>query len=59
MPRKNNNAGQLNRAAQKDRRAVRIVNDKTHRDFRKVLGPGSESLVRTPIIEPVEELHYA
>lgn len=48
MPRKNNNAGQPNRTAQRERRAVRRDTDQMHR---KVYGPGSPDLVR--VVAPI------
>lgn len=51
MPRKNNNAGQPNRVAQKERYADRRSTDEKHR---RVLSPGSADLTRTPIEETVD-----
>ncbi len=46
MPRKNTNAGQPNRTAQKERYAGRRNEDEKHR---RVLSPGSGDLLRTRI----------
>lgn len=55
MARKNNNAGQPNREAQRNRRALRVV---TNTNFKRgaVFGPGSENIVRDnqPVIVAVE-----
>jgi len=52
MPRKNTNAGQPNRTAQKERFAVRRNTDEKHR---RVLSPGSGDLLRTRITYVVKE----
>lgn len=45
MPRRNSNAGQPNRVAQMNRRALRVQTKVAYRPDYPVLNPGSDSLV--------------